>query len=369
MKNIFITNPIGPISMGFFGISYRLGSDYEAEGCRGTHHLMEHLMYNSFKHLWPKLKRLGVQHNAYTDTDRLGFFFDGLCRSLNKIVPELYEMITSGKCRWTKEQFDIEKMTVIQEYHDVFNNQYQGTLVNAFRRHYRYFDPIGLCSNIESFSYEDSIKFAECFRHPVFVCQVAGQYIIPSHPEIPIGFDSLEPEPKFGSYDVPLEPVPKKGETVVGLISKHPIPKSERNRVGMVIKCLNDGLESPLVDEIQIRNGLSYFSDGTLYAMYGWHVPSFFACTVNKKRKKLRKIYTNFFSGDLSRHITRERFEDCMAGDAVAKEVCELLPHNGVKVTVMEDSPFDGLAGFTHEEALVLLNKHFKLDNFVEIEY
>lgn len=372
-NNIFVPSPI---AMGFFGISYRLGSDYEAEGCRGTHHLMEHLMYNSFKHLWPKLSRLAVQHNAYTDTDRLGFFFEGLDDSLVQVVPELFNMITSGNCHWTREQFDIEKATVLQEYQDIFNDQYQGTLVNSFRRLYRYFDPIGLWVDVETFSYEDSIKFAECFKHPAFICQVAPgdqrmQYLDCQTKGI-VGLLTLGAavsQPKFGTYDVPLEPVPKKGKTIVGLISKHPISRGERNRVGMVVKCLNDGLESPLVDQIQIRNGLSYFSDGTLYAMHGWNALSFFAITTNKKRKKLRKIYTDFFSGDLTRHISRERFDDCMAGTAAMKRVCDLLPHSSVKMTVMEDSPFTGLEGFAYEDALALLNLHFKLDNFAEIDY
>ena len=358
---------LSDIGMGFMGIAYRMGSDFECDGERGTHHLMEHLMGKCFDSLLPRLKRLGLNYQVYTTTDRLVFYFEGLDESLESIAKELYDLITSGTYTWSEEEFDNEKRTVIQEYEDAFNEQVNGTIVNAFRRHYKYFDPIGFRPDIERFSYQDSLDFRKNFTTPMLVCQVgAAHYVFKNIEALP---DIGLPHPMFGNYDVPLEPVPKKSKTVTGLLSKIIIPDSEVNRAGLIVNCLNDGIESPLLQEIRDKRGLSYFSMGTIYSAYGFGIPTFMSCTSNRNKKKLRKVYTEFFSGDLSRHITRNRFDDCLAGEMISKRICEILPYSGAKVTVMEKSPYEGLDGFTYEEALRLLDKYFKLDNFAEIEY
>lgn len=372
MRNIHIRSDIG---MGFLGIAYPMGSDFEYDGVYGTNHLMEHLMSKCFDSLLPRLKRLGLNYEVYTGTDRLVFYFEGLDESLGVMAQELYDLITSGTYKWTEEEFDNEKRTVIQEYEDAFNEQVNGTIINSFRRHYNYFDPIGFKPDIERFSYKDSLAFRKNFKTPMLVCQVGKQYVDVTVQDIPCYQWS---NPSFKDYKVPLEVVPKKGKTVVGLLSKFPLGspglradllKSEVNRTGMILKCLNDGIESPLLQEIRDKRGLSYFSMGVIYQLHRFGVPTFMSCTSNRNKKKLRKVYTEFFSGDLSRHISRSRFDDCLAGELISKKICEILPYSGAKVTVMEDSPYDGLEGFTYEEALRLLDKHFKLDNFAEIEY
>ena len=60
---IYIPSTIG---LSLLAIVYPLGSDYESDGRRGTHHLMEHLICKSFDHMLPQLKRLGINYNAYT---------------------------------------------------------------------------------------------------------------------------------------------------------------------------------------------------------------------------------------------------------------------------------------------------------------
>lgn len=370
--NIHITSDIG---MGFLGIAYRMGSDFECEGERGTNHLMEHLMSKCFDSLLPRLKRLGLNYEVYTSTDRLVFYFEGLDESLGVMAQELYGLITSGTYTWTEDEFDNEKRTVIQEYEDAFNEQVNGTIINTFRRHYNYFDPIGFKPDIERFSYQDSLNFRKNFTTPMLVCQVGKRHV--DVPDINLPTIGLPPYPMFGDYNVPVEPVPKKGKVVVGLLGKgiiglpyhHSGGRSELNRVGLIIKCLNDGIESPLLQEIRDKRGLSYFSMGIAYTMHGFGVPTFVSCTSNRNKNKLRKVYTEFFSGDLSRHISQDRFDDCLAGELITKRICEILPYSGAKVTIIEDSPYEGLDGFTYEEALRLLDKYFKLDNFSEIEY
>ncbi len=371
---IYIPSTIG---LSLLAISYPLGSDYESDGRRGTHHLMEHLICKSFDHMLPKLKRLGINYNAYTSTNQVVLFFEGLDESIETVAQELYDCITSGTYTWSKQSFDNEKKTVLQEYEDVFNEQVGGTLVNVLRKHYRYFDPIGLRDNVESFSYADSLEFRKCFQTPKLLCQVGKQNILTTTgPDIIMsGFQ----EPIFGNYDVPLETIPKKkklfgvfgagGKTVVGLLNKSPVIKSEMNRVGVVISCLNDGLESPLLQEIRDKNGLSYFSEGCVVPMFRFGAITFLSCTSDRNAKKLHGVYNRFFSGDLSRHISKERFDDCYQGIMIEKKIGERLPHKGAMSTIVRDSPYEGLDNFTYQDALVLLEKHFQLNGFAEIEY
>jgi hypothetical protein len=143
----------------------------------------------------------------------------------------------------------------------------------------------------------------------------------------------------------------------------------DRNRVGLVLDCLNDGLESPLYQEIRELQGLSYFSGCALNPLLGVNVPMFYALTVNRNRRKLRETYQKFFTGDLSRHITWSRFSDCYSSIMARKKLSDLLPHEGAALTVLQDSPFDGLEGFSYQESLALLDKYFKIETFKEFAY
>jgi len=364
MKNINVSSNIG---ISLLGISYKLGSDFETTGKFGTHHLMEHLNCKPVDSLRSALKRLGINHNAFTDTDRLCFYFEGLDENLALYAKELFEKITAGTYAWSEEDFNNEKKTVIQEYEDVFNDQINGTLTNLIRKHYNYFGPIGLKSDIENFSYNDSLEFRKNFINPDLLCQVGTKNILVEY-NLPYVAKANE-IPSFGEYDLPQEIIPKEGKTAVGLLGKTVISDAERNRIRIVLSCLNSGLESPLYQEIREKRGLSYFSYGFMEKLYNYNVLVFLSSTSNENAKELNKVYKEFFSGDLSRHISKDRFEDCYSEIIISKKKCERLPHEGVFATILSKSPFEGIDDFTYEEAINLLNKYFGFDNFVEIEY
>ena len=354
------------IGISLLGLVYPLGSDFETKGYYGTHHLMEHLMCKSFDHLRPKLKRLGIGYNAYTSNSRIVFHFAGLDEKLEIVSQELYDLITSGKHTWSEEEFDNEKKTVIQEYEDAFNDQIGGTLSNIIRKHYNCFEPIGLRTDIERFSYEESLQFRKQFNSPDIICQV-GKTIISGKDKENIKIKI--PNPTFDIYDVPQEIVPKEGKTIVGLLNKNTISKNDKNKLDIIINCLTGGLESPLYQEIREKRGLSYASHGWINEFFDTGAIAFLSVTSNKNTNKLIKVYKDFFSGDLGRHISKERFDDCYSQSIIKKIMCERLPHDGARTTVLEDSPFEGLDEFNYEEALSLLDKNFKFDYFQEIKY
>lgn len=363
-QNIYIPCSIG---IGFLGIAYPLGSDYEEEGYRGTHHLMEHLVYKSFEHLWPKLTRLGIIHNAYTASDKIAFHFSGIENRLVQVAEELYNLITSGKCYWTKEEFDTEKELVLQEYSDAFNEQLEGVITNTLRRYFGYYDTLGLSNDIVRFTYEDSLRLCDKFTAPEFVCQVGKKEYIningtrPKKKEFTV--------PRFYYHNIPTEPVPKQDQTVVGMLYKGAVTSFLYNKLSFVQKCLTAGLESPLYQALQGKSGLAYITEDNIQRVYDYCVPSFFSVTDNDKAKKLIKTYNEFFSGNLHRHISKERFENCMCGEMVSKETCDLLPFQGVFITVMEDNPFTCLDTLTYEDTLYLLDTYFKRECFEQIVY
>ena len=349
------------IGIGLLGFTFPIGSDYESPGEYGISHLMEHLKCKSFDDLLPKMHRLGIQYNAYTSSSQILFYFTGIEENLDQLSTILYDRITSGNFVWTEEAFDIEKKTVLQEYEDSFNEQTSGVLENVLRKHYKYFGPIGLRSDIEAFTYKQSLDFSKRFRTPNLICQV-GSGILPIKSEQGI-FPTVLPSP-FGNYDVPLEVVPKEGKTIVGLIGKKPIRSCYKNQVDIVLNCLNDGIESPLHQEIRDLSGLSYYSASYLSTVAGDSIPIFFASTSTENTDKLVSVYKDFFSGDLSRHITPDRFEDCYSANRIGLKMCNLLPHSGAFSTVLSKSPYAGLEDFTYEKCLKVMSDNLTLDNF-----
>jgi hypothetical protein len=101
-----------------------------------------------------------------------------------------------------------------------------------------------------------------------------------------------------------------------------------------------------------------------LNKIVGDSVPIFFASTSTSNTDKLVNVYKEFFSGDLSRHITPDRFEDCYSSNRIDLKMCNLLPHNGAFTTVLSKSPFTGLEDFTYEKCLKVMSDNFSLDNF-----
>src|SRR5690348_7195425 len=149
------------IELTYFGIVYHAGAAWEKPGLYGTSHLMEHLMCKTYEHLYPKMRKYGIEDNAYTSSNNVLFFLSGIDGYTTDIAQEMLDCLTEQKTLWTEDQFNTEKNIVLQEYGDSFEEPFSGFYLNFFRRYYDYYNPIGLKSNIERFSYEDSLKAAK----------------------------------------------------------------------------------------------------------------------------------------------------------------------------------------------------------------
>lgn len=367
----YIPSTLG-ISMS--GLVYQKGGSYETaeQQNRGISHLMEHLMCKTFDDLRPAMRRNGINYNAFTSDNRVVFYWEGLDPELGQFIPELHARILDRDKRklWTKEAFEMEKLTVLEEYADAFNEQTSGFFRNLLRRHYGLCGAIGFKSDIENFTYEQSIAEADTFLRPDLIVEVGET----NYPDLP-NDDSF----KFEDQDVLRfteasgileEAIPKQGKTIVGLIGKTPIPKDRSSEVGFLLGCLTKGLESPLYQEIREKRGLSYFSLAFACLVGSSFVPFFAASTSNDRAEELAGVYQDFFLSDISKHLTKERFDICYAELMIRERRDKILAHEGAARTVLADTnPYDVLRNISYERLIEIGNEVFSGKTLLEVQH
>ena len=357
-------------SLGFVGIGYPMGSAYETEGRYGISHLMEHLGCKPFDDLRAKIKRLSINDNAYTSDNKVVFWFSGREKTLLEVIPEVAERIITVWPVWDEASFNNERATVIQEYMDTFNNQESGFYENVLRRYYGHFGPIGRKKDLENFTFEDSVLLAkEKFGCPSDLVQVGSDRII----DLILSANSDQMKTlkfKEEGYGLEEEEVPKSDKTVVGLLGKKPMWIEHAPLVDFTMTCLNDGLEAPLYQEVRELSGLSYYSANDLNVVGKTFVPFFMATTSNERAEELIDVYTKFFSGDLTRHISFDRFQDCKEYYEGKKEISNILAHSGAGPALLRDyDKFEGIEFWTYSNILECLETNFGIDNFKLTSY
>ena len=345
------------IGLSLVGLIYNRGGATEVDGNRGISHLMEHLMCKTFDDLRPKMRRLGIKYNAFTSDNRVVFWWEGLDEELGQMKSMLVDRITDKLSRnmWTEESFLNERSTVLQEYADTFNDQFEGLYYNAMRRYYRIGGPIGVKADIENFTFEDSLKEVYDFAIPDILVEVGPQhdwhkFFFPSTPPVRTP-TTLE----FKDGGITEELVPKEDKTIVGLLGKEPISKDVYAKVAFLLGCLNSGLGSPLHQEIREKRGLSYYSVGWPCLIGETFVPFFASSTTNDRAEELADVYREFFTGDMSRHVSRERFEICHADMLISEKKDKLLPHEGVsRLVINEINPYEALRNISYDELMAI---------------
>ena len=356
----FIQSGIG---MGFYGLGYHFGSSSERPGSRGTSHLMEHLICKTFDDLLATITRNGIDYNAYTADDRVVFWFQGLNESLQAVLPLLETRILGLSPLWTPEQFENEKKTVLQEYADNFNDPVFGCYSNLLRQHYEDFGPIGEKKDLLAFTYEESLNAGQAFKTPNQIVQVGATpftgLTVPG--ELPLRV----PRQLIFSQDhhTPLEVVPSEDKTVVCLMGNHPVDSSLMAKISLTQDCLNNGLESPLYQEIREKRGLSYFSYGFMETIGRDTFPVFFSCTTNDRVQELVDVYQTFFQKEFKDLVTRERFNDCQMDLKISQKKKKVLPHSGWGPELLKaHDRYAGAVDMSFDEAIALAGEYFTLD-------
>jgi predicted Zn-dependent peptidase len=141
------------IGISLMAIEYPFGGSTEIVGERGISHLMEHLMCKMYDDLRQTMRASRIEYNAFTAETKTVFWFEGLDDELKKFSSIFFDRITQHEHIYSKNDFENEKKTVIQEYKDCFNDQRDGSYYNFLRKHYESCDAIGFLNDIENFSY------------------------------------------------------------------------------------------------------------------------------------------------------------------------------------------------------------------------
>lgn len=355
------------IGLSFLALKYEMGGSFEKPGERGTSHLMEHLICKTFDDMNSEFDMYGIDYNAYTSNNCVVVYFSGLDEYIKKISQRVVDRVTKQKTLWTKKQFEIEKKIVLQEYGDSFNNPEYGFFLNSIRQHYNHCSPIGIKEEIINFSYKDSLSRAEEFKYPRLICEVG-----PSN----IDFNKFSKDKEFnkysfGEYNLPWEStIASQDKKIVMFMSNKTLPLNSYSKMNLLMDCLNEGLESPLVQEIREKRGLSYSSNSVPLDLGNDIAYFFYSTTTNDNVKELQKVYNKFFDKDFSDLVSKKRFKEIKSSILIEKKKSELLPHTGAVRTVLsKTNPYLNLEKISYKDIEKLYNNNFRINDFVTSVY
>jgi predicted Zn-dependent peptidase len=157
---IDITKEFDRRGYSYFSIGFDGGPGIETKGTYGLSHLAEHLLHYNNQDLFEKWKVNGISNNAFTSSDNMVFYMQGLTGYLEQFIPEFTRNILSG-INCGKERFEAEKNVVIQEVTNVFNKPGQWHMFNRMRRQFNHYGSVGLIEDLENATYEDFQEFVK----------------------------------------------------------------------------------------------------------------------------------------------------------------------------------------------------------------
>lgn len=342
-------------------IVYPTGSAYEKIGSRGIAHLMEHLItkpldkYNTF------FTRNCIESNAWTSRNYVAVYFKGLEEKLtNDLKQELVNAVVHGFSEVTEEMFNIEKNIVIEELTDVFNDPFNGHLTNVLYSRFRMHDPTGFIRDIQQFTYEDAKKLAEkVYTKPLRIIEVARkrtplpgvEYVedIPHYKEI-----------EYKILDREILPVPKTEKAHVFLLSKKPVLKPDYLHAVLGMEMLTDGLESPFMQEIREKRGLTY--DVSADIDYATHFSVMWVGMVTDKKnvKTLIKLLEDM-SLNITRYLTKDRFDALIDQYKTYSTIKKLFKYSKTDNLIEMEIPHmtDRVSDMSYDRVVATMQKYF----------
>lgn len=321
-----ITNLKSDTDLSGFYVVYKGSTNLEKSGWYGISHLMEHLVCKHFDHLQDDFERDGIDWNAYTSSNEIVFYLQGLDEKVNKYKYDFVDLLTDFKI--TEEQFNHEKNIVLEEYMDSFNDQTQSHMLNLSRKLFNDFDPIGLRQDLEKMKYLDCINFFELqYSKPDLIVNVSRKNKFKSN-VIDFANRKFDNKIKFGKYDVPLELNNDfKDKTSIAMLS--PMIESDHAYVHFVNSMLGMGLNSPLYQEVREKKGLVYYIHCYQSRMNQQGINTIATQTANKNADQVIDIVNNVLSNP-DKFLTKERFENVKESFKVRKKKDKIMRYKNV---------------------------------------
>lgn len=350
-------------------ISYNQGGIFDQDGEKGISHLMEHLICENIKQYMPELTKYNIDWNAYTADNITVVHFTALDKYFTSDFKRKIVNALISKLNVSEERFEQEKAVVIQEYLDSFNNP--TTCLNALRKHFNYYAPIGKLEDIQKFTYKQAIeKFNKFYKNPANIIEIG-----PSKTDFSgIKYnDKLLVQPfKFkykDDYKVELQQTPNNEKSRILCVSKKIVKKSDYFPLLFSLNMLCGGLESPMMTEIREKRHLTY---GVHFGMTNSIDESilYLTATTDKKNKNALIDAFKMFYEDIGKWLEKETFENHMLSTHINVEENKIFQYEHPQKYMLKGYIGVGTSWkkVTYEKAMEVAKKYLTLDNMKIIE-
>ena len=357
-----ITNLKSQTDLSAFYVVYEGSTNLEKKGWYGISHLMEHLMCKNFDHLQQEFDKDAIDWNAYTSSNEIVFYIQGLDDKVNKWKGEFMNLL--GQFNVTKEQFENEINIVLEEYMDCFNDQTQSHMLNLSRKLFDDFDPIGLRSDLEKLKYMDCLNYFELqYANPSRVINVSKNKKYKNN-DIDFIQRKLTKETKFGNYKVDLELNNDfKDKTSIAILS--PIIEEDFAYVNYINAMLSLGLMSPLYQEVREKKGLVYYINCYQSRMNKQGINTISTQTSNKNADKVIDCVKEVINNP-DKYLTKDRFDLVKDYYKVRMQKDEILRYKNVNQYINPEgwSVYDIIDKVKLKDIKDIYEKYYNFDKF-----
>lgn len=299
-----IVNLNSQTNLSGFYIVYEGSTLLEKKGWFGISHLMEHLVFKSVDHLQDDYDRAGLEYNAYTSSNEIVFYLNGLDHQVVRFRDQFLDLLLNFQI--TEEQLEMEKQIVISEYEDCFNEQSQAHQLNWSRKNLGDLDPIGLREDIENITIDDIKEFFQLqYSKPTKIINVGKTPF--DRNDIKFIFSKFEKEFQYGNHtDIPLE-LGNSFKDKTSIIFSSPLIKEDPAINHFLNSMLGLGLRSPLYDEVREKKGLVYYIHCYQSRLNQQGINTISTQTSNKNVKEVVSTIEKVLSQP-EKYLTQERF-------------------------------------------------------------
>lgn len=346
---------------GFY-VVYEGSTNLEKPGWYGISHLMEHLMCKNFDHLQEEFDKDGVDWNAYTSSNEIVFYMQGLDVKINKWKHEFIKLLSQFEI--TKEQFENERNIVLEEYMDCFNDQTQTHSLNLSRKLLNDYDPIGLKSDLENLKFLDCLNFYELqYSKPSKIINVSKNKPYKNN-TIDFAEREIIKPIVFGNFDTDLE-LSNDFKDKTSIIMLSPVVDEDFAYVNFINSMLSMGLMSPLYQEIREKSGLVYYIHCYLSRNNNQGINTIATLTSNKNFNKIVELTKGVISNP-DKFLTKERMSVVKEYFKVRKEKDEILRHASVNQWINPEgwSIYEILDTVNMKKIREVYDKYFNFDDF-----
>ena len=357
-----IVNLKSETDLSGFYVVYEGSTNLEKKGWYGISHLMEHLMCKNFDHLQEDFDKDGIDWNAYTSSNEIVFYIQGLDEKVNKWKGEFMDLL--GQFNVTKEQFENERNIVLEEYMDCFNDQTQSHMLNLSRKLFNDYDPIGLRSDLEGLKYMDCIKYFELqYANPTKIINVSKNKKY-KNDNIEFVKREITKRTEFGNHKVDLELNNDfKDKTSIAILS--PIIEEDFAYVHFINAMLSLGLMSPLYQEIREKRGLVYYVNCYQSRINNQGINTISTQTSNKNADKVVELVKEVIENP-DKYLTKDRFNLVKDFYNVRMKKDEILRYKNVNQWINPEgwSVYDILDKVKFKDIKDIYEKYYNFDKF-----